>query len=190
MFPFDCGIASVTPDSNTLDVGILKDILLVTYRKLSCVVMRCEWMKSTDQGRAAVRKDRLGFWSVLYNSRDNRHQQNPYVFPSSVSQVYFMQDSLNPSWRVVLYHEPRSRRVTEEKEFLDIEVAGEIFPLPTGIGNSDEGTSLNTAPTNMEGEVLAAVCVPPLMREIVPEEEDAYFEDDGYKDEMELQYVE
>ena len=39
---FDSGIAAVTPDSSTLDVGILKDILLVTYGKLSCVLMRGE----------------------------------------------------------------------------------------------------------------------------------------------------
>ena len=105
---FDSGIASVSSDSSTLDVGILKDILLISYGKLNCVVMQGEWIKSTEQGRAAIRKDRYGFWSVLFNARERGPQVNPFVFPSTVSQVYFMKDGVNEGWNVVLRHDPRS----------------------------------------------------------------------------------
>ena len=186
----DYGIASVTEDTNSLDVGILRDILLVTYGKLTCVVMRGEWMKSTDQGRASVRKDRLGFWSVQYESRDIECRHNPFVFPSQVSQVYIMNDDQHEEWKVVLYHEPRARRVTEDKDFPDIDSAGEQFPLPEGTGNSEDGPSRNSTSVDAGAVIIPAATVPAVVQETTVEEEDEFLDDADFEDEMELQYVE
>ena len=101
-----------------------------------------------------------------------------------------MEDGLNPLWKVVLHHEPRSRRVTEEKDFVDIDSAGEVFPLPTGMGHTDEGSSSTAERAVVDGEVLPAANVPPFAREGVPEVEDSVFDDGDYEDEMEIQYVE
>ena len=187
---FDYGIAAVTEDSSTLDVGLLKDILLVTYGKLSCVVMRGEWMKSTEQGRAIVRKDRLGFWSVLYDARTTNNDHNPFVFPSRVSQVYFMNDELSPDWKVVLHHEPQARRVTQEKEFADIDSAGEQFPPPIGSGNAFEGSCSNSNHSDSAPVILRANTVPALAPEATLDEEEAFLDDADYEEELELQYVE
>ena len=186
----DHGIAAITEDASTLDVGILKDILLVTYGKLSCVVMRGTWMKSTDQWRASVKKDRMGFWSVLYEARaaDSRH--NPFVFPSQVSQVYFMDDELNPAWKVVLHHEPRARRVTQDKEFPDIETAGEQFPPPEGTVQHDEGSSSTWNNDEPAAVIVPGVNVPSSAVQGTVEEEDQFLDDADYEEEMELQYME
>ena len=184
---FDSGIAAITPDSSTIDVGILKDILLLTYGKINCVVMRGEWMKPIDQGRSAVRKDRLGFWSMLYDARTRNPGHNPFVYPSTVSQVYFMDEDRNPGWKVVLHHEPRSRRVTQDREFIDIDAAGERFPLPSG--STGEPAQYGSHEDNMDGEMVRATEVPPIQNGIYTEDDDAILNDDDYEDEMELQYV-
>ena len=54
---FDCRITFTSEDSTTLDVGILKKILLVTYGNLKCIVMKVDWIKPRDKGRAVVKKD-------------------------------------------------------------------------------------------------------------------------------------
>ncbi|KAG0563323.1 hypothetical protein KC19_8G021700 [Ceratodon purpureus] len=187
---FDCGIASISEDSTTLDVGILKRIFLITYGKLNSVVMEGDWIKNTDQGRAAVKKDRLGFWSVLYNARANIVTSNPYIFPASVSQVYFMNDALQEEWKVVLRHEPRARRVTEDKEFVDFETAGERFAPPEGLGQSDDAGRHAEVPSSVDDEILPAGEVQELAREAANEELEAFLDDADYEDEVDLQYVE
>ena len=127
---FDCGIASIppTPVATEIDVGILRNIILVTYMGLNCVLMEGSWIKSSDQGRRVVKKDRLGFWMVHYACRDSREKDNPYVFPSSVSQVFFMDDQTDPSWKIVLRHDPRSKRLEGDREVHIFGASGSSMP--------------------------------------------------------------
>lgn len=106
---FDCGIAAIPPEpgASSIDVGILRDIILVSYGDLNCVLLEGSWIKSRDQGRAVIKRDQYGFWSVLFHARDSQNL-NPYVYPASISQVFFMEDSKNPNWRVVIRHDPRA----------------------------------------------------------------------------------
>ena len=152
--------------------------------------MRGEWMKSTEHGRAAVQKDRLGFWSVLYDASTSDNNQNPFVFPSRVSHVYFMNDELNPGWKVVLHHEPRARRVTQEKEFPDIDSAGEQFPPPIGSGQNSEGSCSNSTQSEAGEDILPANTVSAVAHEATIEEEEEFMDDADYEEEMELQYIE
>ena len=152
--------------------------------------MRGEWMKSTEQGRATVRKDRLGFWSVLYDAKTTNNHQNPFVFPGRVSQVYFMNDELSPKWKVVLHHEPRARRVTQENEFPDIEAAGEKFPPLVGSRNTMEGFCSNSNHTESALDILPANTVPAQAHQATVEEEEDFLDDADYEEELELQYVE
>ena len=96
---FDYGIAAIppTPVCTEIDVGNLRNIILVTYMGLNCVLMEGSWIKSRDQGRRVIKKDRNGFWMVHYASRESRAKDNPYVFLATVSQVFFMNDQSDPS---------------------------------------------------------------------------------------------
>ena len=187
---FDSGIASVTEDASTLDVGILKDILLISYGKLNCVVMQGDWIKSSDQGRAAIRKDRLGFWSVLYNARDRGPHVNPFVFPSNVSQVFFMEDGVDAEWKIVLQHEPRSRRVTEEKEFPDFVSAGTEYPLPNGALAIGEAVAEEASVPVGEDDIVDAGTVRHLDDEAAGVDEEAFLDIADYEEEVALEYVE
>jgi hypothetical protein len=67
--------------------------------------MEGSWMAAEHQGHANVKKDRFGFWTMGFEHREDEKLQNPYAFPKTVSQVFFMDNTRNPSWKVVLRHE-------------------------------------------------------------------------------------
>lgn len=87
---FDSGVASLSYATlNTvIDVGVLKSILLVTYGGAHICLMKCSWIAPTEEGRRTVVKDSSGFWTVKFNARQDSRRDNPYVFPSTVSQVH------------------------------------------------------------------------------------------------------
>lgn len=86
---YDSGVASITAgDSSTpIDVGVLKSILIVTYGGVTVSIMKCSLVAPVGEGRRTIMKDRSGFWTVQFNKRLDERRHNPYVFPSSVSQV-------------------------------------------------------------------------------------------------------
>ena len=115
----DSGIAHITDESleDVIDVGILKSILLVSFGSMNVVLMEGKWFKKIDQGRALIRKDRYGFWTIQSGSFEDRVTNNPYALPEKISQVYFMADSRDPNIRVVLRNDIRSTQTIGEREF-------------------------------------------------------------------------
>ena len=63
---FDSGIAAIppSPTCTDIDVGILKNIIIVTYGGFNCVLMEGSWIKSSSQERRVIKKDSYGFWTV------------------------------------------------------------------------------------------------------------------------------
>lgn len=86
---YDSGVASLSGrDTNsTIDVGVLKSILMVTYGGTNVCLMKCSWIGPVEEGRRTIKKDSSGFWTLKFNSRLDERRHNPYVFPSAVSQV-------------------------------------------------------------------------------------------------------
>lgn len=58
-------------EHNSIDVGVLRQILLVYFGSLTVVVFKVSWIKQTDQGRRAIKRDNHGFWSVLFSARED-----------------------------------------------------------------------------------------------------------------------
>ena len=190
---FDCGIASIPPSqtSTEIDVGILRNIILVTYLGLNCVVMEGSWIKTRDQGRRVIKKDPHGFWLVHYASRDAPAKHNPYVYPASVSQVFFISDSIDPAWKVVLRHDPRSKRVEGDRIVQVFGAAGSA--RPTLSTRTDTTQDRVDSPSSSSSRPVEEV--PPeqfnayVMEEERPEDE-THLDDTQYEDEVELMYVE
>ena len=107
-----------------------------------------------------------------------------------MSQVHFIDDGLDSEWKVVVRHDPRSRKVTEEKDVADFNSACTDYPLPTG----DSATaSSSTAPLfsgTTEDVLVHANIVRSLEEQWANVDEDTFLDDGDYEDEFELQYVE
>ena len=188
---FDCGIASIppSPTSTEIDVGILRNIIMVTYLELNCVVMEGSWIKSTDQGRRVVKKDPLGFWIVQFACRETRLRDNPYVYPATVSQVFFLSDSVDPAWSVVLRHDPRSKRIEGERELHIFGAAGSSRPsLSTRSGAPVQATPVGSAMEENAEEIPAEQFNSILHAEEHPED-DQHLEDTQYEDEVDMIFV-
>ncbi|KAG0595825.1 hypothetical protein M758_UG201200 [Ceratodon purpureus] len=121
---FDSGVAAIITqecqsskadwnlvEADLLYVGIISDILRVDYGHVKLNVLKCSWIKPHLEGARTIRQDVDGFWTVKYAARQPAGVE-PYITPSNARQVYFVDDPINPEWKVVRYKEPRSSRVT------------------------------------------------------------------------------
>ena len=186
---YDCGIAAIPPSETCteIDVGILKRILLIYYLDLSCVVMEASWIKTRDQGRRVVKKDSYGFWTVHFSSRERSEKDNPYVYPSTVSQVFFVGDTADPAWKVVLRHDPRSKRVIGDREVHVFGAPGSSRPMLSTVSMSrqDPESSQSTA----EGEEVPVEQINAFLHGEERPDDDHHLDDTQFEDPMELQYV-
>jgi hypothetical protein len=60
--------------------------MVVSYAKMKHILFRASWIPSNLRGVQTIQQDHYGFWLVNYARRLLEHSQ-PYVFPSTVSQV-------------------------------------------------------------------------------------------------------
>ena len=122
---YDCGIAltctqacrSSRADGNVVEatlsyVGILREILQLMYQQTPVILFRGSWVPPNEHGNATLKRDRYGFWMANFRRRHRANQQ-PYVFPAQVKQVFFMDDPVEDGWKVVLQSNCRSARVMD-----------------------------------------------------------------------------
>ncbi|KAG0575077.1 hypothetical protein KC19_VG316100 [Ceratodon purpureus] len=154
--------------------------------------MEGSWIKSHDQGHRVIKKDAFGFWIVQYMTREVRPKDNPYVYPASVSQIFFVDDAVDPSRKVVLRHDPRSKRIEGEKEFHIFGASGSSRPtFSTRSGNARSSPRVGTS-TGVEEdpEELPVEAFNAIVREEENADDDAHLDDNHFEDEVEIQYVE
>ena len=190
---YDCGIAAIPPSATCteIDVGILRNILLVTYGGVTCVVMEGSWIKTRDQGRRVVRKDSYGFWTVQFNCREISDKDNPYVYPGNVSQVFFIADAVDPAWKVVLRHDPRSKRMSGEREVHVFGATGSSRPiLSTRSESHVAGSSTRARHAEFDAEEVPLEQFNAHLREEEQPDDDSHLEDTQFVDEVEIQYAE
>jgi hypothetical protein len=89
---------------------------MVNFGSTTFLVMEGSWIAARHQGRANVKKDPYGFWTVGFKNKEDLSVRNPYAFLEKVSQVFFVDDSIDADIKVVLRHEPRGKRTTEEDD--------------------------------------------------------------------------
>lgn len=130
-----------------------------------------------------IKKDSCGFRTVKYNSRDSS-TANPYVYPASVTHVFFMDDNSNPEWKIVLRHDVRSRRIVGETDVTEFRAPGSANHLVGGISCSDYPTV-----QGIEDEVQLEQYL-----NLAAEEEDvldeAHLDNTQFVDEVKLEYQE
>jgi hypothetical protein len=110
---YDSGIVNMESETvpNSINGGVLKDILMVSFGALTTVVMKVSWIKHSVSGRQTIKQDPGGFWTVSFGTMEDSNRVSPYIYPASCTQVYFVDDAVDPNWKVVVLHDPRSRRI-------------------------------------------------------------------------------
>ena len=193
---FDSGISHRSEENvgSAIVVGILRSILLVHFGSMTTVLMEGSWVAKRRQGRANIKRDRYGFWIVGYYNREEADVHNPYVFPEKVSQVFFMNDTRDSNLKVVLRHEPRGVRVTEDRDVSRFDASGTtdgslslpVFNHGRGITPVNPATGHSSVRPVPEGDVVEAATVENLQGDPRVAKEDDSFEDVDYEDEVDL----
>lgn len=84
--------------------GVLTDIIKLTYGIYSVVLFKCEWWDVHSRGRG-IKKDKNGF--TLINTSRTLPTDVSYILAAQAEQVYYVKDTKDPKWLVVVKTKPR-----------------------------------------------------------------------------------
>ena len=139
-----------------------------------------------------MKKDQYGFRIVHYLSRKVRPKDNPYVYPRSVSQVFFVSDTVDTAWKVVLRHDPRSIRIQGDREIHIFGASGSSRPTLSARsgGTNRHETSGSIHEDGDQAEVVPLDQVNAFILHEERPDDEGHLDDTQWEDEVELQFVE
>ena len=111
--------------------------------------------------------------------------KNPYVFPSHVAQVFFMNRHSNPNWKVILSNEPKTCQIVGKCEHHVFAASGSTINaddmIPTrDVHHSEQGRINLMADREVPLQKVQAMNIG---MEVEVHEDEIYV-DDLYKDEL------
>ncbi|TYK16293.1 transposase [Cucumis melo var. makuwa] len=92
--------------------GVIQEIWEIYYHQLSFILFKCDWVDN----RSRVKVDELGFNIVDFKCIG--HKSHSFILATQAKQVFYVQDSANPEWSVVLTSPQR----TIEEDFFEDEI--------------------------------------------------------------------
>ena len=102
--------------ANVEYVGWVEEIIGADYGKFELLLLYCKWVQTTWIGpRATIKKDEYGF-TLVNIDRIIPYSTDSFAFSLHAQHVFFVDDVAHPGWKVVLYKEARSVRVTSMAE--------------------------------------------------------------------------
>ncbi|KAL4035704.1 hypothetical protein IC575_004409 [Cucumis melo] len=92
--------------------GVIREIWEIDYHQLSFILFKCDWVDN----RSGVKVDELGF--TIVDLKRIGHKSDSFILATQAKQVFYVQDSANPEWSVVLTSPQR----TIEEDFFEDEI--------------------------------------------------------------------
>ncbi|KAA0053305.1 transposase [Cucumis melo var. makuwa] len=92
--------------------GVIREIWEIDYHQLSFILFKCDWVDN----RSGVKVDELGF--TIVDLKRIGHKSDSFILATQEKQVFYVQDSANPEWSVVLTSPQR----TIEEDFFEDEI--------------------------------------------------------------------
>ncbi|KAA0055630.1 transposase [Cucumis melo var. makuwa] len=92
--------------------GVIREIWEIDYHQLSFILFKCDWVDN----RSGVKVDELGF--TIVDPKRIGHKSDSFILATQAKQVFYVQDSANPEWSVVLTSPQR----TIEEDFFEDEI--------------------------------------------------------------------
>ncbi|KAL4021028.1 hypothetical protein IC575_019817 [Cucumis melo] len=92
--------------------GVIREIWEIDYHQLSFILFKCDWVDN----RSGVKVDELGF--TIVDLKRIGHKSYSFILATQAKQVFYVQDSANPEWSMVLTSPQR----TIEEDFFEDEI--------------------------------------------------------------------
>lgn len=119
---FDCGISSMYDEDGegTEYVGYVDSIIRVHFDSFDTVLIKGKWYNSIIRrgSSGTLVKDECGVVRIKVGRfmSESSVTDEPLVFPKDVSQVFYVEDSINRGWKLVVHVNTRSKRVFYKRE--------------------------------------------------------------------------
>ncbi|KAG0574086.1 hypothetical protein KC19_VG232700 [Ceratodon purpureus] len=123
---------------------------------------------------------------ALLDRKDTVHVHNQYVFPKHVSQIFFMDDGRDSDWKVVISHKPWSKRQMGEYDHRTFASVGHapgtpsLFPVTMNSPDTfQQDSGYRSEAIEVPGPSIEFLDALQLVTE-----DDAYYDDDQYEEEL------
>jgi hypothetical protein len=115
----DSGIAaSFIQDGTRIDYyGKIENIVQVHFSSFNVTLLRGIWFNSEPKharASAPLLVDECGFMRLktLHNvMTSKRVVDEPFIYPSDIEQIFFVQDRLHQGWHLIVPYDPRAKRI-------------------------------------------------------------------------------
>jgi hypothetical protein len=95
-------------DATVKYVSVIKDILKLNYGPISTpiIFIQCAWVRNRNdvRGNPTYKRNQAGFLVCNFRYMMAKDEE-PFVFPTQVQRMLFMDEEQDPSWRVVVQKE-------------------------------------------------------------------------------------
>lgn len=144
--------------------GYVDTIVKLNFDSFDTVLFKCQFWDSKIRKRgtnATVFEDECGFDRVKAGEflRASSIQDDPFIFPKDVSQLFYVEDAINEGWKIVVKVQARSNLVAYKRSGVISEASEEETPLfpRTIIEQHDSGGPLDTSYPRMtiRGDLVA-----------------------------------
>jgi hypothetical protein len=120
-------------------IGWVDEIIAVDYGQFELLVLYCMWVHANKtRVWATMKQDEYGF-IVINSDRTIPLSTDSFAFPLHVQQIFFLEDTNNPGWKIVLRKEARGVRIALKADGIpDLQCLN--------IGRDKEHAGLSTQP--------------------------------------------
>lgn len=114
---FDCGISSMYDEDGegTEYLGYVDNIIRVHFESFDTVLIKEKWYNSIIRRGAGgtLVEDECGVVRIKAGRfmSESASTDEPLVFPKDVAQVFYVEDTINRGWKLVVHVDTRSKRV-------------------------------------------------------------------------------
>ena len=94
--------------------GVIKEIWELDYNEFRVCMFKCQWVN----GITSMHQDELGF--TLVNLRKVANKDNPFIMAKQARHVFYIQDSCDSTWSVVL--QGKSNSISHQNDTLTLHI--------------------------------------------------------------------
>ena len=109
--------------------GVIQEIWELAYSEIIFPVFKCKWVK--NDGPDGVEVDNYGF--TIVDLATNGFADEPFVLAKHVTQIFYVQDPINPSKHIVLQSKRRILGVDNVDDEEEYDQFDDLPPFSVGI---------------------------------------------------------
>jgi len=132
--------------------GFIDEIWELNYVKFTVCVFKCKWVDSNT----GVRTDDVGF--ALVDLKKLAYQNDPFIMAEQAKHVFYVQDSCDERWSVVLHGKTIGVNVKDDDSYIHSYISPLSTQMTHNVVGEEEADNVHTNRNDHdEGELVNIV---------------------------------